>query len=255
MNSSRISAGPPIWLYVQSISIDAANCRTQPDADMAREASPRPRPNACSGLKRLKNKASAELTARSTPKKCRKKVRFESEDTEQYTPRPLAGETQNNIAVAISQTVSKQTTSGINLCQTRNICHYLKQNLQICGKLLDKHCVGYLESPQMYRHVFYLQEKSLSPHSQSKDLTSGSIYSVSDLLRVEEDEGLTIVDQLKLTHKMAIATLQFSDTPWLIPQWRLKDLSYFGNSSTYEDAILKTLHLSSRIASDKSIEA
>jgi hypothetical protein len=148
----------------------------------------------------------------------------------------------------ISETVARQTTSTINLCQTQNICHYLKQNLQLCGNSLSKHCVGYLESPKKYRHVFYLQKRRLETNSKQNQRKEGSLFSIFDLMAQKVEDALTIVDQLKLAHKAALAMLQFNDTPWLSPRWRLADVSYFGSGGVFNEDSLKTLHLSSQLA-------
>ncbi|KAF2190739.1 hypothetical protein K469DRAFT_697968 [Zopfia rhizophila CBS 207.26] len=69
------------------------------------------------------------------------------------------------------------------------------------------------------------------------------------------DEVLTVVDQLKLAHKTAFATLQFNHTPWLASHWRVEGLSYFGSCNTFNEEALKTLHLSSQISAPTKPEA
>ncbi|ORY11614.1 hypothetical protein BCR34DRAFT_601219 [Clohesyomyces aquaticus] len=250
-DQERVLSEPPIWLYVQSICIDAVRCRLQPAQT---DSTPLPASTFDFGRGSLKKKASSELIQRTTCKRSKKRVRIVVPEAEQENTSSHAVGNQTATAVAILHTVAQQTTPGIDLCQMKNICHYLKQNLQICGKPPTKHCIGYLETPQMYRHMFYLQEKSLGSQSQLKDVNQASIYSLSDLLRHDEDWSLDIVDQLKLAHKIALAILQFHETPWLTQNWRLHDLSYFGHTGQYEEAVLQTLHLSSQIAPARGIE-
>ncbi|KAF2865320.1 hypothetical protein BDV95DRAFT_632374 [Massariosphaeria phaeospora] len=241
---------PPIWLYVQSVSIETTayvdvthtatpNSKRKAMIDEPAIATEAQKNNTSSGL--------AQLVACKKKKKPRKQVRFSTPDHEDTVA--YIGKSIDEVSVAIATTVAQQTTSSIDLCKTKNICHYLKQNLQICGKSLNRHCVGYLESPMMYRHIFYLQEKEIPTNLKQKDPAQTLIFSICDVLGQGVDDTMTVVDQLKLAHKAALATLQFNGTPWLSQRWRLRDLSYFGTSIIFNEESLKTLHLSSQIAS------
>jgi hypothetical protein len=96
--------------------------------------------------------------------------------------------------------------------------------------------------------MFFLQQKHASSNSILKDPEQTSLCSIFDLMGYDANEALTVVEQLSLAHKVAVATLQFNDTPWLAQRWRLKDLSYFGTRKTFNDDALKSLHLSSRMS-------
>jgi hypothetical protein len=243
---------------VQSISIDTAP-NIQPEATATTNDLLLKAKSTFLVSNSLKKKASTDLVQVVACKKTKKKhVRFTDITLEPETICYTESST-NDVSAGITKTIAHQTSSGINLCQTKNFCHYLKQNVQLCSESLTKHhCVGYLESPHMYRHMFYLQNKELSlsknPDRRPDRPEESSVMSVLDLIGQGVDDTLTMVDQLKLAHKTALAILQFNATPWLVQRWRLKDLSYFGNRNTFDEEALKTLHLSSQISSVVKLE-
>ncbi|KAF2740999.1 hypothetical protein EJ04DRAFT_423887 [Polyplosphaeria fusca] len=242
---------PPIWLHVQSVSIMAP--LPEPKAKRPRSSSPHDNNYNPSSISKPKAEACSKDQSQQLPheKKKKKQVRFVGASNETIA---FEGQSAKDVSLFISNTVAGQIIPGIDLCQTKNICHYLKQNLQICSQSLSRYCVGYLESPRLFKHNFYLRESYTQ--SQAKPLMTGqlSLYSLHDLMRQEVDDALTIVDQLNLARKTAVAMLQFSETPWLSSSWRLKDLSYFNNRDTFEEEALKTLHLSSPIAASAKSE-
>lgn len=104
--------------------------------------------------------------------------------------------------------------------------------------------------------MFYLQEQPVPDRLKLKGSEQASVFSVIDLMNQGTEEALTVVDQLKLAHKAALAILQFNGTPWLTHRWRLADVGYFGTCETVNEDVLKTLHLSSQLSSGaKSISA
>lgn len=233
---------PPIWLYVQSMSIDARGYdeKTKEAAISLQEPLSAVLSGSSSSSTVLKKKASSDLAQPTTCRKRKKRVHFiNDQDTE----------APQNLCNTISAVVAQQTTQMLNLCQAKNICHYLKRNLLACDGSVARRCVGYLETPKMYRHLFYLrkEKRSTSATSTSRDLAA--IRSIFDIMRQEADDVLEVKDQLQLAHKTALAILQFNDTPWLPERWRLRDMSYFGSQRVFDEAALKSLHLSSQIAS------
>ncbi|KAF2005194.1 hypothetical protein P154DRAFT_354315 [Amniculicola lignicola CBS 123094] len=233
---------PPIWLYVQSIRIDTLGTKcpaaSAPPCNADRQGASAP-----SVIISHKREQSDLIQIEPKRKPKPRQVRFADSHQEPMCPR------QTTIAAAITTIVAKQTTPEINLCQTKNICHYLKQNFQLCGNIISKHCVGYLESPKLYKHMFYLHETPISSRA-THNSNQPSIYSITDLMVPGLDEPLTMVDQLKLAQKTAIGLLQFNDTPWLAERWRLKDVAYFGFHNSLDDSALKTIHLSSQISTE-----
>ncbi len=181
--------------------------------------------------KSLKKKASKELTASSACKKKVKRVHFVGSNVEE------------------SQTLLKITPAlqpappDVDLRQTKNICHYLKRKYRTCDATVSKNCVGYLETPEMYKHIFFA--KNTTPEERKYT----TMHSIFDVMGLDVDGSLDVVDQYKLAHKTALAVLQYNNTPWLLDHWRLSNMSYFGNKHNFDALSLKTLHLSSQISS------
>jgi hypothetical protein len=185
-----------------------------------------------SSINVLKKKASSDLAQPSSCKKKKtKRVHFDD--------------------VTVSTTSTAQPATAIlaspvmlelNLCLEKSICHYLKRNYQTCDGSLTKNCVGYLETPQLYKHMFFARQR------KPKEPEHTTVYSIFDIMRQEADDALIVEDQLKLAHKTALAILQYNDTPWLSERWRLGQLSYFGSQSNFDETALRTLHLSSQIS-------
>jgi hypothetical protein len=226
---------PPIWLYVQSMSLTApqrALMASQtlpginiiPPANMLVNASPTPQ----------KKKATSDLEQAGSSRK-KKRVQWANTDNA-------------NLAMATISPISHIALPEFNLCQTKNMCHYIKRNYGQCASSVSKDCLGYLETPcQMYKHKFYLRNRGLNTGAVQMP-EPNTVYSVFDTMRHTSDDALEIEDQLKLAHKAAIAILQYNDTPWLTERWRLSNMSYFGSRHIFDDTALKTLHLSSQMS-------
>jgi hypothetical protein len=185
----------------------------------------------------LKKKASFDLQSDSSCRKKAKLVHFisASEGLER--------------APAVSAVAVQTLPAEINLCQTKNICNYLQQHYQTSRAASVNRCIGYLESPQMYKHLFYFRDRDRATNPGQPQAQIANVYSIFDIMQRDPDDALEVKDQLRLAHKTAQAMLQFNDTPWLCERWRLRDMSYFGSQSSFDDEALKTLHLSSQISS------
>lgn len=190
----------------------------------------------------LKKKASAELGS-SSPcgRKKKRRVHFNN-STRSGTP-------DEEVTTTIGQIVLPE----FNLCDTKSICNYLKRNYGICDGTVSKDCLGYLETPcHMYKHKFFLGDKATNRVAGPRAYTT--VYSIFDIMRQEADDVLEVEDQLKLAHKTALAILQYNETPWLVDRWRLSNMSYFGSRQTFDEAALKTLHLSSQISATGTLD-
>ncbi|KAF2629517.1 hypothetical protein BU25DRAFT_456615 [Macroventuria anomochaeta] len=229
----------PIWFYVQSISTsrDAAgqqaNTTSSPD-------NPAPSPplellTSCV-VNVLKKKASSDLQHQSSCRKKAKSVYF------------VDASTASDPVAAVSKPPFQALAPDIDLCQTKDICKYLQRHYHLSGQTVAKRCIGYLETPQMYKHLFYFRDENRAVTPGPIRTQLDSVCSIFDVMRHNADDALAVEDQLKLAHKTALALLQFNDTPWLPDRWRLRDLSYFGSKSSLNDEALKTLHLSSQIS-------
>jgi hypothetical protein len=189
-------------------------------------------------IKAVKKKASSDLVQAATTT-CRKKKRVHFIDP--------AGTIDSSLQVKVPAVLLH--VPDFNLCQTKNICHYLKRNYGACDRSVYKNCLGYLETPcHMYKHRFFLRDRSVTAKGTPTLTEQSRIYSIFDIMRHDADDVLEPEDQLKLAHKTALAILQYNDTPWLAERWRLGNMSFFGNQQTFDQASLKTLHFSSQIS-------
>ncbi|KAL7773678.1 hypothetical protein CFE70_003644 [Pyrenophora teres f. teres 0-1] len=178
----------------------------------------------------LKKKASSDLAQPTISRKKAKRVHFGDETA-------ASSVTPSTLATAVSP-----ITIHLNLCLEKSICNYLKRSYRACGGSPTKNCVGYLETPQLYKHMFFARHKT--PNIPEYN----TVYSVFDIMQQEADDALDVQDQLKLAHKAAVAILQYNNTPWLPERWRLNQLGYFGSGTNFDETALKTLHLSSQIS-------
>jgi hypothetical protein len=233
---ARTPPKPPIWLYVQSVSMEGAS--TEPKVALSSPTNqklPLDLLSSCA-MKILKKKPLTDHSNQSPPRKKAKLVHF----------------ADTTIASSLASVISKNTPevvpTDLNLFQMKNICNFIQQHYQISTAMGADRCIGYLESPQMYKHLFYSRAYGRATNPRVTQTRVINVYSVFDIMRHDADEALEVEDQLKLAHKAALAILQFDDTPWLPERWRLRDLSYFGSESSFDDEALKTLHLSSQIS-------
>lgn len=230
---------PPIWLYVQSTST-SGNLERQPVVtaalpDASSLSSPLDLLTSYS-LNVVKKKASSDLQQQQTCRKKNKRIK-----------RVHFDDAQDKSDQMVTKQLSPVLTPDFNLCQATNICDYLRKHYQTAAKRAAKSCIGYLETPQLYRHLFYFQNRA--QNSIAAQALREDVYSLFEIMSHDPDGAVEVEDQLRLALKTATALLQFNNTPWLSERWRLRDLSYFGSSTTLDDSALKTLHLSSQISS------
>ena len=123
-----------------------------------------------------------------------------------------------------------------NLCQNGGICRRLQQ--LTFGLTSEAKCLGYLESPGSFKHVFYTAQQD------ADNPTLETSVSLVELLRSATDESMEVPDQIKIAHKVAVALLQFQSTPWLPSHWDIDRFHLFGSVANILDSALDTLHLS-----------
>jgi hypothetical protein len=119
----------------------------------------------------------------------------------------------------------------------------------------DLRCIGFIESPQMYKHLFYAREGALVRTPTKNDSNSTIVYSIFDVMKYDAGDAVEVPEQLKLAHKTALAMLQYHNTPWLSERWRLQDVKYVGSKDTLDDTALSTLHLNSGISPQARINS
>jgi hypothetical protein len=227
-------------LYVQSTSITATQRAMMAPQVMSDLTASLPLKLLTSSPNILKKKASSDLTQAATCRKKKKRVQF-------IDP---AASTNANLTPMVAPAVAHLIPREFNLCQTDNICQYLQRNHRTCNDTSTDYCLGYLETPcQMYKHKFYLRDKGIVANKSSRPQDINTVFSIFDIMRQDPDDFLQQEDQLRLAHRTALAILQYNDTPWLAERWCLGNMSYFGTHLIFNEAALKTLHLSSQISS------
>jgi hypothetical protein len=139
-------------------------------------------------------------------------------------------------------------TTVIDLCQSRNVCHHLKHHTNSCRDSQSNQCVGYLDSRNQFRHLFYCP----SPRSTLTNLegsdSSRRFLSLEDVMRQTPSDTLDLADQLKLAIKLTKGVLQFHSTPWLEEGWRIQDLAFFEHRNQLSEVDFDTLHLTSELS-------
>jgi hypothetical protein len=233
LTSTSCIPEPPIWLYVQSMSLTAPQRASTASQVMADITSVLP----------------AELLTNISPNVLKKRVFLDPAQAPSHRKKKrvqFVDTAANTVQLTnIISPISHITIPEFNLCQAKSMCQYLKGKYGACTTSISKDCVGYLETPcQMYKHNFYLRAQDRASNLPQ----STTVYSVSDIMQHEPDNVLLIEDQLKLAHKAALAVLQYNDTPWLAERWRLDGMSYFGSPHSFDETALETLHLSSQIS-------
>lgn len=150
---------------------------------------------------------------------------------------------QENEASQASKSPSKRTPPPSE--SNQELCHStfdLSHADSICSHFSStckEACLGYLNAEDPARLVFY--------STGAPDLGGGQDTMEKTLPLNEILERIPMLQQLQLAHLLATVVLRFHSTPWLAPDWHLKDMSVFGTASNVDEDLLqlfKTLHLS-----------
>ncbi|XPS72503.1 hypothetical protein M3J09_004668 [Ascochyta lentis] len=236
-NGSRLPLEPPLWLYVQSMSMSAKSSAHRMET---------------AALLNLQSSIPTELKMECATFASKKKALPDPSQQPHCRKRAKRVHFADSTIVPLTDPVMTVEASSIapfevNLCQQKDICHYLRQTTKSSNAARATHCLGYLETPQTYKHRFYLRQTQAA-NTAPTDSTVTTVYSLFDMMRKDADDIVTIDDQFKLAHKTALAMLQYNKTPWLNERWRLRDINYFGSKDSFDENTLKSLHLSSQIS-------
>ena len=134
-----------------------------------------------------------------------------------------------------------------NLSAVDNICQHFKQHA--CNSSSGERCFGYLQTSPGLRHFVYAASKERKPGPGS---VQGLPVTLAQVMQTAIDDAMSVPEQLKIAHKLALAVLQFHSTPWIKSQWELEDIGLFRSSGAFDESALKTLHLSARFRKDAS---
>lgn len=138
------------------------------------------------------------------------------------------------------------TSSPEQMNQIQDLCQEIEKTVCSHEMLKPGQCLGYLESPRLFKHVFYANEREPVRDSQG-------IVNLKGLLQSTEKMPAAIdpASKFKIAHKMATAVLQYHSTSWLKNDWRLKDIAYFGDFQRPTEESLRTLHLTFCFSQDE----
>ena len=183
----------------------------------------------CDKERSLKKKASSELSPQPHQRKRAKKVKWAALPT-----------------AKIASVSAPCGFTGIttDLRQTKNICSFLMQRYSARTITPGLRCLGYLQDSGLYKHSYFRNGTMINDLNAS---SQAKIYSIEDAMKQDVYDFISIVGQLRIARKLAIAVLQYNETPWLPDHWRLLDMKYLGTSGTMDTTALRTLHLSSEI--------
>lgn len=213
---------PPIWLYVQSITDSAA-----PPADsrptlfqgivgtalQGEQASA-----ICLGLPRDKRQLETVKINLTRPFKRQRKVRFlkdAEEDARKTTPLQevdLPRDKTPSIGPAL-----------FDLRQAQSICCHLKRAVASSDQKCSNACLGYLETPDLFKLMFYDAGARANARYRTQSMPNKETVPLIEAVHI-----LSPLDRMRLAHKLVTAVLQYHSTPWLMQDWHLKDLSFFG---------------------------
>ena len=152
-----------------------------------------------------------------------------------------------------TDTLNADEPNVVNLCEITNFCQHLRQKSYSSDHCGTDNCIGYLENPSVFRHVFYSADRKAIDNGTQR-VHDQEIITLERLLQCTHNGKVVLgpVLRLKLALRIATAVLQFHSTPWLNQEWRLKHLSFFGTFDDLSDKTLQTLHLSAQFLENAS---
>jgi hypothetical protein len=141
------------------------------------------------------------------------------------------------------------TAPSVNLGALKNPCEYLRRkcrDFETSGTYST--WIAFLQRPKRSRYVFYISKNIyLSQMDMSSKMLKRNM-SLYDYLQTESKTSVTIVQQFKLSIKLAYAVLQFHSTPWLSEDWKISQLRLMPPPSGTKSEDI-SLYLNSRLAS------
>lgn len=136
--------------------------------------------------------------------------------------------------------------ASFNLRQAGSICCHLKEGLGSSAQDWQNKCLGYLETPDLFKLFFYDGGPRTPAAIRAHNPLDDGTISLRELI-----QDLSMSKQLELAHKLATAVLQYHSTPWLADDWDVRDLSVFGSRQPGVEPALqdfRTLHVSAQFS-------
>lgn len=123
-----------------------------------------------------------------------------------------------------------------DLRQAESICSHLKETTSSCDQNRDNPCLGYLETADLFKFLFYRSGTGAVAGGTMNQLQN-DVVSLLEIIQV-----LPMLNKLELAHKLARSTLQYHSTSWLSQDWHLQNLSFFSNRPEDLRQVLQDLH-------------
>jgi hypothetical protein len=151
------------------------------------------------------------------------------------------------VNTSVAEISPLDTSNTVDLCKVGCVCSHFQSvaSPQVAHQEGQK-CLGYLTSSSSSRYLFFGPSR---PEMMATGLSSGvlptnDITALKTLVDQPQSLRLQLLHRLQLALKLSQSVLQFHNTAWLPPIWKLGDLAIIG--STICEQSLNTLHLSTR---------
>ncbi|KAF2142613.1 uncharacterized protein K452DRAFT_350916 [Aplosporella prunicola CBS 121167] len=252
---------PPIWLYVQSITTNGMVPR--PALPASSSLTSELSTHLTQTIQLAQNSKGKERDTNrfvDSMKQCvrkAKRVRFaaplgEEEDSMEIGSVPAKAvrfcpqdpDDESKGATNANDDSNDGCHSTYNLRDAKSICCHLKQTASASTVDHKASCLGYLETDDLFKLVFYSADNKAAVSNQANTKIQKEAIPLQSLL-----QDLPVIEQFKLAHRLATAVLQYHSTAWLAPDWHLRDLSFFSKPQQSIDNTLRdlqTLHLSTQ---------
>lgn len=258
LERSRIQS-PLIWLYVQSDSIESAGSTTNATSaplqgliqtlqqqDLRDFVSDEQTLSAQGSHQHITGNRSSGFLPATVPSRVTNGVPAQSSRSLSNSPRgrvPALGQPLR-IGAARQPIIASET---FDICKATNICLYFHQNANFSCSQSNQRCLGYLKSHNDCKYLFYPPSVPGAVSRTSAAFVADEVTSLVALIERSQRGPSELLHQYQLALKITQSVLQFHNTAWLEPTWKLRDLSIFG--SELSDQTLVTLHLSTHFES------
>ncbi len=130
-----------------------------------------------------------------------------------------------------------------NLSSMPNLCGHLRQHP--CHTA-NPHGVGFFETSATSRHFVYSQCDS-RPQTKSPKTLEDALKASKSLA-----DGIPLPEKLNIAKLLALAVLQYHSTPWMVANWRSRDVVFLNVQDFAQDP-LQTPYLKSKVSMGKGV--
>ncbi|KAH0841626.1 hypothetical protein FOPE_06733 [Fonsecaea pedrosoi] len=148
---------------------------------------------------------------------------------------------------SISGPATGADTIFVDLCQSDNVCRHLTDSPGLGPDDKSSQCLGYLESSDQFRHLFYSPKPEEALISQTTAAPSRRFLTLNEVFRLTDNATLDPRYKVQLALNLTKAVLCFHQTPWLREGWQIHDFAFFDHRTKLSDIQFNTLHLTSQL--------